>query len=484
MRSELENIERIEKYLRNELSTEDMQAFDEQLKTDSTLKSQVEVQKDIVEGIQRLSVKQSIQKAFSTYKMRRNFFRFGLGSLFALGIVSAALWASDSIETENSVAKIEETSTPQSRSAVQVGPEFMISEEFMAEIQSFEIDPTIKTSLKIGKEGTVLHIPKSAFVDQEGKAITSTVTITYQEFKNPADMAFSGIPMTYTNRDVEYNFNSSGMFSIKGYSDGEEIKVNPAKSLSIDYALAKQNADIDFYRLKDDSTNWEFLEEIDELTALEQDFTDSIPEGNFGFGIAAEPTVQQVNGTAQLLLAKDNAEGNTNVAPTTTLGNPVTEKTIFQYNIEMGVDSVQAQKNADRYVESVAGHTYPPIISGLRINSFGVYNCDAIYRLRNRVTVQPTYLDENGDEIKEQKMVSLIDLNVNSAFSFGPRSFTCNPKANNLILLFTTSNELYLLEKGNFGKSPIANNGSSSYQMKNVTETITNSNDLKAYLVP
>jgi hypothetical protein len=72
MRSELENIERIEKYLRNELSIEDMQAFDEQLKTDSTLQSQVEIQKNTVEAIQRLSVKQSIQKAFSTYKMRRN----------------------------------------------------------------------------------------------------------------------------------------------------------------------------------------------------------------------------------------------------------------------------------------------------------------------------------------------------------------------------------------------------------------------------
>jgi hypothetical protein len=484
MRSELENIERIEKYLRNELSIEDMQAFDEQLKTDSTLQSQVEIQKNTVEAIQRLSVKQSIQKAFSTYKMRRNFFRFGLGSLFALAIVSAALWASDSFETENSsAAKMEGTSIPQSENDALLESDFVVSYAFMAEVQSFEIDPTIKTSLKIGKEGTVLHIPKSAFVDQEGKAITSTVTITYQEFKNPADMAFSGIPMTYTNRDVEYNFNSSGMFSIKGYSDGEELKVNPAKALSIDYALAKQNVDIDFYRLKDDSTNWEFLEEIDELTALEHDFTDSLEGENFG--ITAPTNLSAVAGkTESRIIVSSNDPVNINPAITVTIGPPITEKRIFQYNKDMGIDSVQAQKNVDKYIESTAGHTYPPIISGLRINSFGVYNCDAIYRLRNRVTVQPTYLDENGNEIKEQKMVSLIDLSVNSAFSFGPRSFTCNRKANNLILLFTNSNELYLLEKGNFGKSPIANNGSSNYQMKNVTETITNSNDLKAYLVP
>lgn len=485
MRSELENIERIEKYLRNELSTEEMLDFDEQLKTGSALKSQVEVQKDMVEGIQRLSVKQSIQKAYSKYKTRKIFFRFGLGSIIALGLVSTVLWAGDAYRTEEATtAKTDEVSTPESGSTVLAESDFVVPSAFMAEVQSYEIDPTIKIALKIGTEGTVLHIPKSAFVDQEGKVITSPVTITFQEFKNPADMAFSEIPMTYAKGDVEYNFNSSGMFSIKGYSDGEEIKVNPAKAISIDYALAKQNADIDFYRLKDDSTNWDFLEEIDELAVLDKEFGDTISDRAYSFGISSEPIAGQVNGTPQMFLAKDSPEGNMNVAPTPTLGNPITEKTIFQYNIDIGVDSVQAQKNVDRYIESTAGHTYPPIVTGLRINSFGVYNCDQIYRLRNRVTVQPTYLDENGNEIKEQRMISLIDLNVNSAFSFSPKNFTCNRKANNVILLFTKSNELYLLEKGNFGKSHIANNGSSNYQMKNVTETMSSSSDLKAYLVP
>jgi len=134
--------------------------------------------------------------------------------------------------------------------------------------------------LKIGSEGTVLHVPKTAFVDEAGKTVTSTVTIEYQEFKDAADMAFSQIPMTYTEDGIEYNFNSSGMFYIKGYSNGEEVQINPSAPLHIDYALAKQNVDIDFYRLKNDSSNWDLVQEIAEKLIIDDSIRVERPTSN------------------------------------------------------------------------------------------------------------------------------------------------------------------------------------------------------------
>ena len=54
MRNELENIEIIEKYLRDELSASDKKAFEEKLKTDTNLQKEVELQREVVEGIKRI----------------------------------------------------------------------------------------------------------------------------------------------------------------------------------------------------------------------------------------------------------------------------------------------------------------------------------------------------------------------------------------------------------------------------------------------
>ena len=55
------------------------------------------------------------------------------------------------------------------------------------------------------------------------------------------------------------------MFDIQGYSDNEQIRVAQNKSLTIDYYLAKQNPDIDFYKMQDSSSNWELVNEILEM---------------------------------------------------------------------------------------------------------------------------------------------------------------------------------------------------------------------------
>ena len=84
--------------------------------------------------------------------------------------------------------------------------------------------------------------------------------------------------------------------------------------------------------------------------------------------------------------------------------------------------------------------------------------------------------------IKAPKVLSLIDLNYNGAFSFNPNKFMCNAKADNILLLFAESGELFLLEKGAFQKMNISESGEHVFTMKNVSKIIRNTEDLSTHL--
>lgn len=154
-----------------------------------------------------------------------------------------------------------------------------IPKALLPAVQTFKVDPQRTSAIRIGSKGTKLHIPKNAFVDENGKTVTAEVKIKYQEFQNSAEMAFSEIPMDLKLDGKHYNFNSSGMFSIQGESEGKPIRIADGKALKIDYALARKNPDTDFYRLKADSSNWELVQEIPEIAKpVEADSTESVTQ--------------------------------------------------------------------------------------------------------------------------------------------------------------------------------------------------------------
>jgi hypothetical protein len=67
MRNELTYIQLIEKYLMNKLSDTDKQEFEARLKTDNQLKLDVEKQKLVIEGAQRMGLKKSAQKGLKKF---------------------------------------------------------------------------------------------------------------------------------------------------------------------------------------------------------------------------------------------------------------------------------------------------------------------------------------------------------------------------------------------------------------------------------
>lgn len=322
--------------------------------------------------------------------------------------------------------------------------DFSIPKGFIVGFREYKVNPIFDTIIPLDTKGTVLHVPKNCFTDKYGRTINDTVTIVYREFRNSSEMAFSGIPMTYKYDNQEYCFNSSGMFEIAGSVNGIPIEIAANKTMKIDYALAKKIPEISFFKLN--GNNWEKIQEIEPIKNL-QEAKDIDTKVKFKF----------FNGKR---LAN---------------GRLVEEDTVFFENPDRKSSTLLAEGNDP-------GHTYPDIVKGLNVESFGVYNCDQIYRLPNRVIITAKYIDEQGNEIKNLHVLSMIDLKYNGAFSFDPKSFVCDAKGRNVLVLFSKKGELFILDEAEFAKMNIQKSGHYTFKMKNVTNDIKNTEDLSNFL--
>lgn len=82
--------------------------------------------------------------------------------------------------------------------------------------------------------GTLLEIPKNAFLNSKGEAITTPVKINFREFSNPLEIYLGGIPMDYVNEKGEkMAFESAGMFEITVSNKEEDIQVNPNNKIKV-----------------------------------------------------------------------------------------------------------------------------------------------------------------------------------------------------------------------------------------------------------
>ncbi len=395
---------------------------------------------------------------------------------------------------------------------------FVLPEEFKVATKEFKVDPKKATDLKINSKGTTLHIPENAFVDKNGKAVKGEVSISFREFTNPAEIAFSFLPMTYKTGGVEYNFNSAGMFEINGKCGNDPVSIANGKQIRVDYNIAQQTPEMSFFALDKNTNAWTKVQDIpkqqkngkvqttiqtfggvgktdDKRTALwvmGEDsailFEDSVLwyEGKAVKG-ATEliRKVGKVNERVLVIWEKTGKKKEMKVVGEVLITQrkvpakdvPWINGRVFRgEGLNVNATLLGGGSGAD------AGHTYPDIVRGLNVSSFGVYNCDQIYRVGQPVNIMATYKDEAGNIIKDLTVLSMIDLNYNGAFSFNPNQFMCSATGRNVLLLFTKEGKLYMLEEDGFKKMQITANGSYAFTMKDVTERIKGTKDLAGAL--
>lgn len=130
----------------------------------------------------------------------------------------------------------------------------------------------------------------------------------------------------------------------------------------------------------------------------------------------------------------------------------------------------------------IGNKAYSNLVKGLTCLNFGVYNCDQLYRLKNKVSIRAKYVDEKGKQIKNGCMLSLMDMKINAAFSFRPDQFICSASSKNVLILFTADKKMYLLREEEFKKMKIKSSGTYTFKMKEITSEATDAKSLKSIL--
>jgi hypothetical protein len=112
--------------------------------------------------------------------------------------------------------------------------------------------------IKDRRSGAVIKVPANILTRKDGTIVRGEVTLKYREFRTWADFALSGIPMTYK----EQNFDSEGMFEIYALQNGDTLGIMNNAEISMEYVMTKDGEGIGFYKLSEESKEWEFIHPI------------------------------------------------------------------------------------------------------------------------------------------------------------------------------------------------------------------------------
>jgi hypothetical protein len=370
--------------------------------------------------------------------------------------------------------------------------------------------------------GTTIQIPANAVVDENGNPVKGNYDLEYREFRDQADIVYSGIPMTYSSSGSDYNFSSVGMYEIRANQNGKELKLE--KSIQVDFNPTDAKEDVGFFVMNDETGEWAKVRDINFQTLQ----TDEIVNELVVKGMFIQWSYSEWEDIADYTFSKDLFKllsQHLDTIPqwkerileidTEKLTMSVPSKIVDGFNeaiVSSYIDVLQRpdivavadegqeidlirNENLKTEVGSIPknvgallaegssdpGHTYPNLVKGLNSRKFGVYNCDQIYRIGKPKTLSPKYVDAaTGKEIEGKRVTCVLDLSYNGSFSFQPNNIRVNMKGQNVILLFTKDKRTYVLDTKDFDK--LKSKSNPVFAMTDMTSEFKSSADLRTYL--
>ncbi len=314
MRPSLQNIEQIDKYLNGKLSAAEKVEFENILSTNPELQEQVELQKDLIRVANRMAVKKQIAKVAKA----NNGFNFSKwiigGSILLSVIIAAAIYFNHSNKNKNEppkkspIQKVEESET-----ASTLGEENVIAKPIITpkkklphfiipatktepekvsdcfdfnglktwvepDVQTYNIDPA-KGAIVEGKEGTLIIIPKNAFINDNNEIVNEPVQFELVEALTLEDMVLYNLGTTSNGTPLE----SGGMLHIKALCSNKEVKINPAQPLYIEVPTHEVKPNMLVFEGKtqmDGKLNWENPKSLKKyLVRVPLKDLDFLPEG-------------------------------------------------------------------------------------------------------------------------------------------------------------------------------------------------------------
>lgn len=597
MRSELNHIEKIERYLSNLMAPNEKREFDNELAKSDSLSGEVLFHRQLVDEIKFLAFKEEVLAGHNLYA--KNLGRSKKGWLFSASIFAVlicVIYAFWPAEKDKAIDEVVPVMLQENAQLIDTSdstpPTALVSE---AEIAHQQGDLQEKTSVKRNKfdqlqqpfERVLINaesgghfkmkdsqsevvFPANCFVDSDGNAIRGMVEIRYREFRNPAEMAFSQIPMFYYENGEELAFNSAGMFEVRGFVNNEPVQMKPGESFLVNYNVVAPLDSCYFFKFDESDSLWDKKNLIDfglaqgssvdivkENTLAEMPLGSGVLQGKilvndseelvgdaqiqvfersqyiegpnmsplhnlqprngmyYMDGLTAgaytlvasrsgclpvivDSVVIYERGTSQVdftLLTNERVKNNERKnkrMPKSLQTSGVRYPTSSSYIIQ----EPQLRNNANARVLSFTVDENPiggqnnlreknisnTIASGLVAEGFGIYNCDQVNRIENKIDVNPYFQTAAGVLLVGHVFATLIDYSINAAFDFHNSSIRMNRSGRNALLVLVDKKILYMISSDDLAKLRIQESGDYIIPLQEITDQVNSPSDLAVQL--
>jgi TonB family protein len=291
MRTQLENIERAEKYLSNELNTAEHAAFEQELLTNPKLKTVTEG----VRNLQAAAYRSELRKKIESNPNGNN--NWGKATIIGVLIICASMltWLffttpnttknqrpTDSTTSVERVSNTLSANVPDSAIIEHVSPgtnpkslfqqvisvfsqpdTIPVSQNFQLggheiwtkpNVQSFQFESLDGATIE-GENGMLIIVPQQAFVDLGGNPITGKVEFNLVEAFSIEEMVLYKLQTVSNGSKLE----SGGMFYLEATINGVSVQVNPARPLYIEIPTIEKKTGMMAFQgkiTKDGNINW------------------------------------------------------------------------------------------------------------------------------------------------------------------------------------------------------------------------------------
>ena len=264
-----ELIKKIEDYLEGVLSAAETEEFEAQFAKDVQLQREIKFQQEIMNGMERVALKEMVQRAGARYRRRRRLLRWGLVGLIIMLVISAAFYFSHKTEKHqkphqtNSKAVVPKpqptiitagNAAKHSLAVNKPAAKTLDGPGTGLETQSFFIDASTDTVIET-KNGIVFSIPANGFRDESGHTVYRKVELTIKEALTPADIINAGLS-TKSGHDL---LETGGMFFFGAKQDGKGLRIDAAKPIYAEIPTDSVRAGMQLYRgnqLADGTIDW------------------------------------------------------------------------------------------------------------------------------------------------------------------------------------------------------------------------------------
>lgn len=100
-------------------------------------------------------------------------------------------------------------------------------------IETYRVDPEQDIDLVLN-DGTRLHIPAGAIVDEQGRRVTGTVDLEYRSFLDAHEIMASGLPMHVNTADGVGHFETAGMYELLAKQNGEDLALAAGSTIQLE----------------------------------------------------------------------------------------------------------------------------------------------------------------------------------------------------------------------------------------------------------